>query len=70
MPKRYSSDEVIKALRRQGFVVVSQKGSHLKMKKSASQTKIVTIPAHRKQLPIGTFISILKQAGIEKSDIL
>ncbi|HEX9503522.1 MAG TPA: type II toxin-antitoxin system HicA family toxin [Patescibacteria group bacterium] len=30
MPRRYSSDEILKVLRRQGFIFVSQKGSHVK----------------------------------------
>lgn len=65
MPKRYSSDEVIKALRSQGFVVVSQRGSHIKMKRFGIQSvNIVIIPANRSQLPMGTFYSILRQAGI------
>ncbi|MBU4338387.1 type II toxin-antitoxin system HicA family toxin [Patescibacteria group bacterium] len=33
MPKLYSSNEIIKVLQKQGFVYISQKGSHMKFKK-------------------------------------
>ncbi len=62
MPKLYSSDEIIKVLKKFGFDFVSQKGSHGKFKNSANRT--VIIPANRKEIPFGTFRSILKQAGI------
>lgn len=62
MPKLYSSDEIIKVLKKFGFNFVSQKGSHGKFKNSTNRTVIV--PANRKEIPFGTFRSILKQAGI------
>ncbi|MGO9763751.1 MAG: type II toxin-antitoxin system HicA family toxin [Solirubrobacteraceae bacterium] len=35
MPKLYSSQEVVKTLQREGFVFVSQRGSHAKYRKTA-----------------------------------
>jgi len=32
MPKLYSAKEVIKALKKAGFEIVSQRGSHIKLK--------------------------------------
>ena len=42
-----SAREVIRALSGKGFEVVSQKGSHIKMKKiTPNETRIVIIPDH------------------------
>ena len=66
MPKLYSSREVIKAFKRAGFVEVSQKGSHLKMKGFwDGKLQTVIIPRH-KQIAFGTFQSILDQASMTK----
>jgi predicted RNA binding protein YcfA (HicA-like mRNA interferase family) len=67
MPKRYSSDEVFKALARAGFSFVSQKGSHVKYRKSGNPTLTVMVPANRKQIPHGTLRSILEQAALDES---
>jgi predicted RNA binding protein YcfA (HicA-like mRNA interferase family) len=69
MPKLYSSRHVVKVLEQQGFDFVSQKGSHLKYRKQVND-KILTaiIPADRKEIPAGTFGSILRQSGLTKQD--
>ncbi|KKT21833.1 hypothetical protein A3B05_02175 [Candidatus Giovannonibacteria bacterium RIFCSPLOWO2_01_FULL_43_160] len=67
MPKFYSSDYIIKVLRRKGFVFVSQKGSHMKFQK-ASLPLTVIVPANRKEIPIGTFRSILRQSKLKDED--
>jgi predicted RNA binding protein YcfA (HicA-like mRNA interferase family) len=61
MPKLPSSREVIKVLEGHGFVFVSQKASHAKYRKG-SATVIVPVP--RKEIPIGTFRSIVRQSGL------
>ena len=66
MPKLYSSDEITKTLEREGFVFVSQRGSHAKYRKTGSPTLTVIVPAGRKQIPRGTFRSILRQAGLDE----
>ena len=52
-----------------GFHLVSQKGSHIKYRKKA-QGKVLTVivPAGRKEIPIRTFHSILKQSNLTRSD--
>ena len=65
MPKRYSSDEVIKRLEKLGFLVVSQRGSHLKMKNEKTG-KVTIVPTKVKVLPQGTFLGILRLGGITK----
>lgn len=68
MPKLYSSSEIIKVLQKKGFVYVSQKGSHAKFKKTGSPTLAVIVPAGRKEIPFGTFKSILRQANLAEDD--
>jgi len=68
MPKLFSSDEILKILLKHGFVFVSQKGSHIKYRKAGSPTLTVIIPSERKQIPAGTFNSILRQSGLTKND--
>jgi predicted RNA binding protein YcfA (HicA-like mRNA interferase family) len=60
VPKLYSSEEITKTLEREGFVFVSQRGSHTKYRKTGSPTLTVIVPAGRKQIPRGTFRSILR----------
>ncbi len=68
MPKLYSSSEILKVLQKHGFSFVSQNGSHIKYRKAGNPTLTVIIPAERKQTPLGTFHSILKQSGLSKED--
>jgi predicted RNA binding protein YcfA (HicA-like mRNA interferase family) len=58
-----SSDEIIKRLKAAGWLKVHQKGSHTQFKHPHLQGK-VTVPHPKKDLPIGTAKSILKQAGL------
>ena len=68
MPKLYSSDQIIKILLRHGFEFISQKGSHKKYRKKGDPTLTAIIPADRKQVPVGTFKSILKQSMLQAED--
>ena len=56
-----SGKNLVKKLKKQGWVVVSQSGSHVKLKNGA---KITIVPVHaNKDLPRGTIKSIEKQTG-------
>lgn len=69
MPKLYSSDYIAKVLQRKGFVYISQRGSHVKFsRKSESTSFTVIVPANRKEIPYGTFKSILRQSGLSEED--
>ncbi|MFA6048232.1 MAG: type II toxin-antitoxin system HicA family toxin [Parcubacteria group bacterium] len=68
MPKLYSSSEIIKVLQKRGFVYISQKGSHAKFRKTGSPTLTVIVPAGRKEIPLGTFKSILRQANLTEDE--
>jgi predicted RNA binding protein YcfA (HicA-like mRNA interferase family) len=65
MPKRYSSDELIALIEKQGWLQESQSGSHIKFK-HPQKSGIVVIPRHGKDVPPGTAASIFRQAGIKK----
>ncbi|WP_429885158.1 type II toxin-antitoxin system HicA family toxin [Geoalkalibacter halelectricus] len=65
MPKLYSSRRIIAVLLKHGFVEVSQKGSH---KKFRLEDKTVIVPDPRKEIPFGTFLSIVRQAGLHRED--
>lgn len=68
MPKLYSGKEIIKALRKAGFTVVSQKGSHIKLKGiREGQLSVVIVPDH-KEIARGTFSSILRQAFMTRKE--
>ena len=66
MPKLYSSAYIIKILQKEGFVFVSQRGSHIKLRKKGHPVRTVIVPAKRKEIPIGTFKSILRQSSISE----
>jgi len=68
VPKLYSSNHIISILVQYGFVFVSQKGSHIKYRKEGDPTLTVIIPAGRKQIPVGTFHSIVRQSRLDKKD--
>ncbi len=53
---------VIKALQKDGWVLVSQKGSHMKFKK---ENKTCIVPNHKGDIPKGTLSQIVKTTGIK-----
>ena len=62
-------DELIKLLRKHGFEFVRAKGSH-QIFKNRANGKMTIVPMHQRDLPKGTLLAILKQAGIDKEDLL
>ena len=65
MAELYSSRAIVNVLLRHGFIFISQKGSHKKFRKDE---KIVIVPDPKKEIPLGTFASILRQSGLSKED--
>lgn len=53
--------KVVKALEKDGWVLVRQKGSHMIYKKDG---KICPIPNHLGDIPLGTLKNIVKLTGI------
>lgn len=69
MPKLYSARKLLTAFKRIGFMQVSQKGSHIKLKGEYNgELRTVIIPNH-KEVPRGTFRSILRQAGMLEEEL-
>lgn len=56
--------EMIKFLKKNGFEVVSQNGSHVKLKNPATGRQTI-IPYHSSSLKKGLEQEILKQAGLK-----
>jgi predicted RNA binding protein YcfA (HicA-like mRNA interferase family) len=59
-----NSRAVIKALQKDGWSEVNQAGSH-KQFQHATKKGRVTVPHPKRDIPIGTFKSIEKQAGVK-----
>ncbi|MFM5888799.1 MAG: type II toxin-antitoxin system HicA family toxin [Dolichospermum sp.] len=73
MPKlcRLSAQEIIEIFNQFGFEIISQKGSHIKLRRLGENGKeTLTIPNH-KQLDSGTCRAIYRQASkyISESDL-
>jgi predicted RNA binding protein YcfA (HicA-like mRNA interferase family) len=58
---------VVRALRRLGFGVERQKGSHLQLTRG---NRLVTVPLHARDLNPAVLASILRQAGITAGQLL
>lgn len=68
MSKFYSSRQIIQVLQERGFLYVSQRGSHIKFQKISNLTLTVIVPANKKEIPFGTFKSILRQSRLTEND--
>ncbi|MCX6809801.1 MAG: type II toxin-antitoxin system HicA family toxin [Candidatus Berkelbacteria bacterium] len=60
--------ELIKVLKKFGFELDHTTGSH-RIFRNPKTGKRAVIPFHLKSLPKGTFLSILREAGLKKDDI-
>ena len=59
-----SSSDLVRVVKKFGFVEQRQKGSHLHLKRDSDKRR-VTIPIHKgRDIPKGTLTAILKDAGI------
>lgn len=59
-----SSREMIRTLKKNGFAIISQNGSHVKLFNAATK-KTVIVPYHCTDLKKGLEQAILKQAGLK-----
>ena len=63
-----SGKQLCALLESHGFIQVRQKGSHVVMQLLTAEGSItVPVPDHR-EVRIGTFMSIIRQSGIPKSE--
>jgi len=70
MPKLPSltPQKIIKVLEKKGFVLDRIKGSHHIYYHPETKKRVV-VPLHKRDLPKGTLLEILKQAGITKEEL-
>jgi predicted RNA binding protein YcfA (HicA-like mRNA interferase family) len=69
MAKPLSAKLVIKVLCKEfGFCFVSQKGSHVKLKKMKNKEEIITVVPLHKELLEGTLKGVLKLARVEEKE--
>jgi len=70
MPKLPSltPEKIIKVLEKKGFVLDRIKGSHHIYYHSETKRRVV-IPLHKRDLPKGTLLDILKHADISKDEL-
>lgn len=61
-------DQIIKIPEKKGFKLIRIKGSH-HIYRNFETKRMTIVPYHKKDLPQGTFMEILKQAGIKKNDL-
>ncbi len=71
MPKlpTLAPKKIIKILESQGFVLDRIKGSH-HIYYNPKTKKRVVVPLHKKDLPKGTLLEILRQAGIGRDELI
>jgi len=62
----YNSDEVLRKLKRAGFVEKRGYGSHVVLRHTDGRQTDVAM--HPGDIPSGTFRSILKQAGLSEDE--
>ena len=72
MPKLpvLSGKELIAILKKSGFSVIRQKGSHVSLQKIESKITYRTIVPMHKEIAKGTLLDILKQTGLTKEELL
>jgi len=68
MPKPVLLSLILKVLKDKGFFFTRQKGSHARFRKLGNPTRNVTIKMNYKEIPYGTFRSILLQSGLKEED--
>ena len=68
MPRPITLKLVLKILFSEGFVFISQRGSHAKFRKEGNPKRIVILKMSKKEIPYGTFRSILLHSGLKDSD--
>lgn len=60
--------KVIKILEKRGFLLDHSSGSH-RVYYHPDKRKRITVPFHRRDIPKGTLMTILKQAGIDREEL-
>lgn len=67
---RLSGKEVLKVLKKAGFVEMRQRGSHVIMIKETPQGKIPTVVPMHKEVDTGTLLEIIRQCKMTRDEFL
>ena len=62
LPRDVSGDRLVRALERLGYVVIRQKGSHLRLRHQGPPVHLITIPLHTR-LKTGTLHAIVAEVA-------
>jgi len=62
--------DILKALGKAGFVIVSQRGSHIKLRRQRAGVERTVIVPNYDEVPRGVLASILRQAGMTRDEFL
>jgi predicted RNA binding protein YcfA (HicA-like mRNA interferase family) len=68
LPSDLSGQDLIKALKRAGFTVQRQRGSHIILRRESPQARVV-VPNH-KSIRMGTLRTILHEANLTIDQLL
>lgn len=66
---RVSAKKLIKVLNKKGFLLISQKGSHIKLRKLTPVRNTIIVPNHKIIRP-GTLNNILKKSGMTGAELI
>ncbi len=71
MPKlpAVKAREIIRFLERNGFVLDHASGSHFIFYEPGSKRRAV-VPKHNREIPKGTLMSLLREAGFARHDLI
>ncbi|OGK15452.1 hypothetical protein A2862_01535 [Candidatus Roizmanbacteria bacterium RIFCSPHIGHO2_01_FULL_38_41] len=64
-----NSKKLLRFLKKKGFYIHHQVGSHIILKHEKDKVKRITLPMHNKDLKPKTLSSILKQAEIDRKEL-
>jgi len=65
-----SGERLVRALKRAGFEVLRQKGSHVALERRVGEKTFRTVVPQHSTIAKGTLSDILKQAGLTIQDLL
>ena len=65
---RFTALQVTAILKRNGFVLVGQSGSHQKWRNSETSKQVIVAQHKGKVLPLGTMRSIIEGSGVAVKD--
>ncbi|HLC49646.1 MAG TPA: type II toxin-antitoxin system HicA family toxin [Candidatus Andersenbacteria bacterium] len=65
-----TAKKCLKALKKAGFVIDHQTGSHARLIHATHKELRVTVPIHNRDLPRGTLKSILRQAKLSNEEFI